>query len=241
MILSKQNLEVVRVADVDKGNSLLANIHIAKDGSTVATNQKVFLAVSPVEDGIKKNVPLVDVTGGLEKDGCTIPAETIKEVLKNIPKDTKFGGLLEHTKLTNGGKRSVNFEITDGKRLRNIKGKKFPRKYIAYEKFLKDCLGDGVDGGGEKKIRTVVNLKRLLSLLNAVDKICPDSTGENPVFISFTSDNRIIVRAVNQKTGQRAVGFVFAFENEKDSWLDFNDWEKLNGGKRNAKVKRRCR
>lgn len=205
MILSKGNLQVVQVAQDDKQITGLNNIHITKDGCTVALNKNTVIVISPVSDKIKKVIPLEETE---IREAMTISAETIKEVIKNIPRDTMFKGLLEYCDVDKEG----TFVITDGKRERKISGKKYDREFVDYKKFMKE---------GNITFRAVLNFKRLSTLFSVLNKICPDVVGESIVLLEFTDDNKVMLRATNMKNGQQVVIITTVYEYKESDWKNY--------------------
>ena len=212
MILSKKNLLVVECISVDKQIPVLNNIHIAEDGSTVASSGRGLIAVSPVPDKIRKSVP-VDDSG---VDGGTYASETIKQVLKNLPRDVQFGGLLEFVDLKNG-----TFTLTDGKRKHELIGKPYDRKYIDYQDVIQKAF-ENISSGS----RVVLNLKRLIALLQTVEKICGDSVAETPIYIEFTKENDVIIMGESSKTGQQVIALMNSYKGIEGKWIVLNTWAK---------------
>lgn len=244
MILSKSNLLVVGITSVDKKMPVLHNVHVEGDGTTVARNNKALIMVSPVLPEIKEK--LETILPESDAEVVTIPSDTISSVLKSIPADKKFKGLLEHTDLhTNdelGALNEVNFTLTDGKSNRTISGRKYERKYIPYKEALAQTL-ERINTG----TKVVLDLNRLILLLQTIKKICPDTTKELPVFIEFTDDNDIIIRALNPINGQRVFALMTSYKGIEGKWLNYNEWEKqfFNNNKEKTvckkKVKRKIR
>ena len=227
MIFGKTNLQAVDITRIDKAIPVLNNVHFTADGSTVATNGKSIIAVSPIAADYKKNVPLKEVRLG--KD-ITVNADTVKEVLKNIPKDSLFRGLLEHCEVT-ADESGVQFELTDGKRTKKINGRIFPRAYVPY----RQVFGNAKKSTTEVKV--VLDRKRFMSLLDAMDRVCPDSSGQAPVFIEFTSNNDVLLRCVNRVNGQRAIAVMSSFKGAEGQWLEEDVWERKMCGKGAATLK----
>lgn len=128
MILSKQNLQIYSIPQNDAGIPVLNNVHITKEGASIAANSKTVIVVSPVTDTIKKSLPLQDE----EKfsDEFTISIGLAKEICNAMPVDTAFGGLTEHVLINKATDNELQFQTTDGKRKKSLLGKKFERKYI---------------------------------------------------------------------------------------------------------------
>jgi hypothetical protein len=211
MILSRSNLLAVQATS--KGSPILNNVHVAADGSTVAFDGRALLAISPVNETVKAQVPLTD-SGPIA--ASTISSETVREVLRGLPIDKKYRGLLEHCDLSAEGV----FSLTDGKRSRSITAKLYNREFVDYKAVLRK-------GKSAKVVaRVVLNRERLANLLTILDKACPDASGEAPVFLEFTAENDLVMRAANPITGQRAIAYMTSYKAEEGKWLEENEWER---------------
>ena len=225
MKISKGNLLVVELTRLDKQIPVIDHVHIRKDGCTVATNGMAVMCVSPVTEEMKEKIPLDEKKMFTDE---TVASETIKEILKNMPRDTKFKGVLEHCDYASG-----NFELTDGKRRRNISAKTWHRDYINYRDVLKNAHKRR---NGQ---RCVVNLKRLLTILQTINKICPDSSKNSAVFLEFTEDDNIFIRSTNNATDQKILAYMKAYDKKEISWPELDEWEKdLLGEKKSRKIKK---
>lgn len=216
MIVSKANLKVVSVAKPDAGIPILNNVHFEEDGSSVASNSKSIVVCGPVHKEVMDKV-VVEDSGQCE---LSITADTVKEVLKNVPVDKQFGGLLEHVDLDDEG----TFRLSDGKRKRRIVGQKYDRKYLDYKKTVREIAA------ADTKARVVVNLARFITALETVKDCLGDAGGGQKVFIEFTEDNDILIRCRSARTGQRVVCTTTTYK--EDTWLKKDKWEKhlLEGG-----------
>jgi hypothetical protein len=212
MILSRGNLLIVDTTRVDKDIPALDAVHIRGDGSTVATNGLAVVTVSPVNEERRKQCPL-DETPSM--GDITIPAETIKDVLKHMPKDSQFRGILEHCDFNLG-----KFTFTDGKRKSSLEGKTYPRKYVPYKLIFENAYQ------AKTETRVAINLKRLLATLETIDTICSNSSKDAIVYLEFTKDNDIIVRSENQITKQRAIAVMSSYKGSEGKWMELSEWEK---------------
>jgi hypothetical protein len=201
---------------IDNKIPSLDNIHIRKDGSTIGTNGIAVIAVSPVNKKFSDHAVFdKDKIKGLDLS-YTISAESIRDVLKVLPNDSKFGGVLE---LVNFNGNEV--EIHDGKRKKSIEMKKYNREYIPYQDVFKEAYKTAKEQG---MVQTAINLNRLLSVIESLKEICNDSTQNTILFIQFTKRGDIIFRTQN-KYGQRIVSIVKAYDNVEGSIPAFTDWE----------------
>jgi len=217
MILSKNNLLVYLMSGKDKDLPQLDNVHIEKNGSTVGASKMGILCVGPVPKKVKKE--LIDIYGDSKSEAATVSNKTIKNVVRNIPKDVLFQGRLEYTDMKSD-EDGLEFTLHDGKRKHKIQGKKYNRKYIPYKKILRKQLNSPV------KERIIVNCTRLRLLLEAIEKTCGDSSDETPIFLEFTENNDLILRAINQITGQRTLATMTTYEGKGEEWIKESKWEK---------------
>lgn len=214
MILSRSNL--LAVQGTSKDSPILDNLHIAKDGTTVAFDGRALLAISPVTQEMQEKVTLTDTGPHANEQGITVSTESVKEVLKNLPLDKKFNGIREHVDLSPDGV----FTIDDGKREKTIRAKVFPRPFINYRTLLRNAKQSPVS------VRVVLNGKRLRNLLDMLNKACPDDSGESPIFLEFTQDNDIILRTINPINSQRALGYMTSYKGAEGQWLEEDMWER---------------
>lgn len=231
MILSKQNLFAVHCTKADDKIPALNNVHIAKDGSTVGIGGKMFLSVSPISEKVRKKIGnIFEERGTIPEKGLTVTADSVKDVLKSIPADRAYGGLLEHCNIepVKDDERKCRFTMTDGKERTSKTGKLYTRAYLQYKTLfaeaMKTCTATEEATPGNKRI--VLNLKRLIVLLDAIAQVAPDSSGDNPVWVEFTKDNYLIIRAINMTMDQRAIGIMMPFTGVEGKWLEPNEWER---------------
>jgi len=228
MIISKQNLLPVALTKPDKNIPVLDCLRIENDGSSIGGNGKSFIVVSPVPENLK--VKVGKIYGNEKSESVTVTSETVKEVLKNIPSDSKYGGLLEHTEVISKEGNAVDFVLYDGARKRNISGKVNPALYPPYRKLFQRALDN------KKSIQLVVNSKRFLPLIETLIKCSNDSGDFSPMYIEFTEENDIVIRMINPKTEQRCIGIMWSNKGPEAKWLEESTFEKgLKNGNNDVK------
>jgi hypothetical protein len=217
MIISRNHLALERVVD-DNGV-----LQFNEDGSALASNKKVVMVLAPVEDEIKERLTILKDDG--ESERISITPDTAKEILKNVPKDKKFNGLLEHVSIRGNDSMSVNVEMTDGKRSRKMLFKRRERE--TDEKSVLKHMYSMID---QSNINMCLNRKRLLLMLEAMDKVCEDVSGESPVWISVTEGGDITVRGWDFKYGRPVLGYMKAYSGGESAPPPRVEWEsKYNG------------
>lgn len=208
MELNLANLGVHLITVADKEMPLLDNIHIAKDGSTIGANAETTIIVSPMSSNVKEGEPL------------TISTDTIRDIVKAIPKTGKFKDLVDLIEVERVGNK-IQFAFTDGKQGRIVEAREYTNEYINYKEFYKQELNK------VPLLQIVLNKKRLYTLLATIEKLVPERSGEFPIFAEFT-DTSLILRLLHPKTKQRIVAVMLLSTTEK--WLPIDNWEqKLKG------------
>lgn len=218
MLISRYNLLIHRMTKQDKGIPMLDNVHFEGDGTSIATNGLAVVTVSPVQEKMREQVILEDKS---DSSDITISSESVKEVLKSLPKDTKYSGILEHCIIENTGSGKAKFRLSDGKRKRSIEIKTYDNEYIGYNKVLQKSYQDN-----ENNVKTAVNLSRLLSVLSTISECCPDTSYQTPVFMEYNSDGNIIFRATNQKNGQQIIAVMKSYHGSEGKIPKLSEWER---------------
>jgi hypothetical protein len=228
MILSKIALQLVALTGKNKSAPVFDYICIEPDGTVVATNGRVLSLVSPVADTIKAKVPLT------KKDNADcfgerilLTSEAVRTILKAIPKDTQFKGLLEHCSiwLDSEGSTTVKVQVTDGRRTSDLTLRRINSEYITYEKVLKEASESRLMVGTDN-IQCVLNRKRMSLLVDALDKVCPYDGEFSPIYWEFTKRGHVIVRAQNELTKQRMFSVFGKAEWQDGEWVEWDEWEK---------------
>lgn len=227
-LLSKVNMQTVAVVSGDNFDRGLCGVRIEPDGSTVASNGRMIMAVSPSP----QNVPFSDVgeRQPIPPQGIVLEAEHVKEALRNLPKDTKGRGQFAAlVRPTAGGAGKVGLATVglDGTE-RVVRKKVRTDGYPDWKKSLQKAYNGGrtkdpMTGEDRKQVRCCVNRKDLIDLLTAMDKACPDRGAEDPIFIEF--GNGIVLRAGARDTGQHVIGSLNAY-NTRGEWLEYDAFEK---------------
>lgn len=210
MILSKASLQISALSKRDTAIPGLDCISIEPDGTAVAASKNVVLAISPpVEDAIT-NIPVED-TG---RNSGVIHQDLVKKVITAIGSDSAFGGRLEYCDMSGDGSRVI-FSVHDGRNPGTIRGRKEHDGWVPWKKIFSGRHGDGK--------QVILNRSRLKILLDVLDKIAPENGGETPVYLEFTTEGDVLLRAKNYITGQRILGVM---TNYKGKWQEDTEWER---------------
>jgi hypothetical protein len=224
MIISKASLGVVELCRADKQVPILWMVCFEPDGTVIATNGKVVCAVSPVQKRIADAVPLA--SKGMLLGQVLLSADSVRELIKAIPRDTQFKGLLEHCAVEVMNSAQIKVQITDGKSKREMMLRQSARAYLPYRKVFIEAWANVINGSDGK---VVMNRKRMALAMTAIDKVCPYDGDFSPVYWQFTRQGNVIVRAENEITGQRLCAVfssVDIYGQESAGWLELNDWER---------------
>ena len=217
MLLNKSNLSVIDVAHKDPFQRAMHGIKINADGSTVASNEKVMLIISPVDES-KVHFPNVGEQVGVGAGGIVLKLDHATEAMKNLPKSkNRYLQHVAFTKPSTVGNVAMTC-ITDGGRKRTTEDIPIQYPYPPWENTLKKVMQHGVQA------RACVNRKDLILLLKSIENACPDKGGDNPIYIEF--GNGLLLRSENRNTGQRAIGLINAYKISDGGWLELSTWER---------------
>lgn len=216
MLFSRGNLMVAKVASENPMDAGINCVHLEPDGSTVAANGKIVMAVGPVDES-KIHFPDVGPQATPPSRGLSLPLDLVDDAIKNLPKDKLVS--LQHVALTqNKDERKVELTCTDRQRERRVAGAPKPEPYNDWRKIFRRF------SGGEPT-KVCVDRKDMIHLLQAMESACPDKGNENPVLLEISPDGKgIVLRCMNKETGQRAIGCITAY-NTNGSWTPKNSWE----------------
>lgn len=220
MIIGRAHLVLEKVVD-DNGV-----LQFNSDGSALASNKKVFVALEGVSEAIREKLTVLP-GGDLSQERISVTPETAREILKNVPKDRTYSGLLEHVDVAVGADDAVVVECTDGKRSRKLKFKQRGRysDQGAVLRHLYRVLDEG-------EFTLCLNRKRLLLMLEAMDKAAEDTSGEAPVWIGISKRGDVALRGFDYKMGRAVLGYIHAYDPEEAVQPEKSPWEQRFSEKR---------
>lgn len=225
MIVSRKQLLLERIVD-DNGM-----LQLNADGSACATNKKAFMAMEGVPAARREQVPLPGAELGAPSVSMT--EKTAREVLKGVPRDKLFQGALEHVDVYAESSEDFRADTTDGRRSRTVRGRSIGRTFVP-EPMIQRTLST-LDRG-----RVVcLNRRRLLRLLETMDRVAEDVTGESPVWIGIGENGDVALRCVDWSTGQRALGYMTAYRDEGAKQPEGSEWERRIYNAKRPKPRRR--
>lgn len=214
MIFNRAQMTLETIVD-DDGTVVLCG-----DGTAAGSNKKSFVIVEGVPSEITEKVPL-DQGRPLGVDALKVSRESIKTILRDVPRDKKFGGLLEHVDFVADELGEAEAKTTDGKRTKRVRMRGVVGQTAAVHSIAREALA--CIQGAERTV--CLNRDRLASLLDAFDKAAEDSSGESPVWLSFSNDGDVVLRGVNFKTGQRILGVMRAYKDDAAAVPALSAWE----------------
>lgn len=229
MLLSRANLAVLDVAGRDPKDPVLNQVRIEADGSTVASDGAVLMAVSPVT-GVPTafpEFPGVGVAAGVvaAEGGLGLPPEIAAQCRRDMPRGALGLGLgfAAVTLVGAGPTGGVELTTTDLNRHLKVEGRKGRR---AFPEWRATLAGARAPAGATGVAHVAVDRKALVRLLHALDSAAPDP--ENVVFIEIPLVSGeaagLVVRARNAATGQSVVGLAMSM-NTSGRWLELSAWE----------------
>ena len=218
MLFSKANLMVGKVASQNATDLGINCIRLNADGSSVASNGKVLMAVGPVEEE-KVHFPDVGPQATPGNQGVSVPLDLLEKTVKNLPKDKRTS--LQHVAMTQArDPRKIEFTTTDMRHEQRVAGMPKTDPFPEWKGILQR-----VRGNSDVCLRVCLNRQSVIDLLHALEEACPDRGGENPVYLEIHPEGKgMILRCINRETGQRAIGGITAY-NTNGQWLPADSWE----------------
>lgn len=214
MLYNKSNLVVAQVASKDEFDRGLNGVRFEPDGTTVAGNKRVMVAVEGVDES---KVPYPDVgpraTPG--DRGVVLEVDHVQEALSNIPRDKR--PVLHHCAMTKGHADATMVELTTvnaGGRERRVSDRPKRDRYPNWKKVVRTVRGDD-------PVRVCVNRSDLIDLLKTLEAACPDKGNDCPVYLEIGQG--IMARSHNRDTNQQAVGAINAYDT-RGYWLEDNEF-----------------
>lgn len=215
MLLSKANLLIIQVASTDANRAELTGLRIEADGSTVASNGFILLAVEPL--AAAEATPTRVVGAGMLEAGVTVYREDVAEVLRALPKELE----MQVAAVRERADGFIEFTTRNRRQERKVAGRPLSRLYHRWRDILRGAFGAARAYG----IRLAVSRAQLLALVNCVNAACPDPSGTAPIFLEIAGETEpVIVRSINYQTGQRVVGMFYPVK-AGDNWLPYSRWE----------------
>lgn len=217
MNLTKANLLVHLISSKDSGINILNHVHITEDGTTVSCDGKIFILVSPVHADLANSFPIQN-SGEELKESVNIKSSSIVEILKHLPADKLFNGLLEQTKVVKRDSKLI-FKISTGVTSQNLEIPYNTKPFINFKEVLSKFLNRSVPA------HIAIDRKRLLQLLTTLDKVANDSTENSPVFFE-EQNGEILLRVINPVTKQIGLGLLPSLNVPEESWKLATKWER---------------
>lgn len=175
---------------------------IFPDGSVMAVAMRTKFFVTRVPEAVLDSVPLG--SDPLE-EAIGLTQETTARIAKSVPRDTTFGGILEHAEIK-ANEDELDVEVTDGKRRHHIecKATRVPPEAM----HLLESFGEG------RAIASVaVNRKRLIAALDALEAACPGV--EAFALLEVLEDGGIRITCKADRTGQGAQAIITTAKEKK--------------------------
>jgi hypothetical protein len=163
-------------------------------------------------------VPLDDYAVG---GRIVVSAGAVEQVLRAMPRDTQFKGLLEHCdiELPEPGGMDVVVHLNEsGKRRHQIHLKRMNFDYPDYQKVFRDNWAER----RQQQCRSeyvCLNRKRLSNIVAVMDRVCNYDGAFAPTWWSGGIGGSVFMRALNELSGQR---MVCLFSGSDTGWLELD-------------------
>jgi hypothetical protein len=193
-------------------------VHIDADGSTVASNGRVLLAVGPV-DASRVQMPGVGqaAPGGL---GVNVPPKTIDIAVRNIPKDRNAP---QGVAITQCDDDAIELTTQSSTETQRVSARPVKIRFPDWRSVLQN-VKRAVSMTPDRRI--CFSRKDALDILTAIDHAAGIGD-EGIVFMEFGSESdAILIRAYSTINGkQRIIGIIKPMV--AGEWLALSTWERV--------------
>ncbi len=239
MILSRANLQVLDVASRDPKDRELYQVHVGRDGCTVASDGAVLMGVEGMS-GRPSALPTFSGEQEAEavvrrEDGVGIPPAVAHQARRDLPKGALALelGFVALTKVEEGRGGGVELTSTDLTRHLKVEGRKARGRFPEWVKVLRQMRPPG-----EAVHRVCVDRRSLVRLLKAFDGAAPDPEGAIFLEVPVGGKGGVVLRARNVQTGQAVIGMCLPL-GTRGEWLEMTAWERGVFGEKLKPVKRK--
>lgn len=202
MIYSKASLAVSMLSDC-------RGVLFEKDGAVIAMNERCIVAVSPCSQTGNTGVPNQISPGS---GGYFLGSSFVQKLYRSC---VRAVAMCRHDDAV-----LVGFSFADKHRdVVSLGGAPLPIE--TKTRSWRDVLRRVIPRRG---VRVCFGLRDLISLLDVIERVCPDVANSNPVFIEI-DDRGISLRSKNLTTGQHVIATLARYDT-KGVWLECLPWEK---------------
>jgi len=194
-IFHRSILAGAAIVPEDEDDPMLKNILLEPDGTIIAMNRWALYAASPVNVNIIKALPLTDTSLIAP---AIVSTNQIENLVKTIPTDKSFKGMLEYTSIKNSEGNILECFIHDGRGVRNITLRASQTNNLLLQ------WRDRFKNLSMKKsglTNFVYNRARLRTVIKAVEMSCKYN-GEFAFIDQKPFENGYIWKTFNELTGQ---------------------------------------
>jgi len=230
MLISKAALQAVAMCAPEKEFAALHTVLIEPDGTVAVMNQAAVAAVSPVTESVQNAWPLTKKGARLNGgqwvgafgEKIVLSASAVMDIVKAIPADKQFKGVLEHCwmELDGPGEAGVTVVITDGKQRREMKVRRVATKWADWRKDMREIFMATLFSPGTKGL--VLNRKRFTAVFEALNKVCAYDGAFHPMWWNIGPGGEVYIRAEHELNGQRMLVGVTGSDGEPPA---FSKWE----------------
>ncbi len=224
MFLDKKSLAAARVTAAEDGRYILSCVHAEPDGTTVGTNGRAIVAVSP-PDAKREDFPDVGPMPKAPKDGLNLSPQIVKDLRRALPKGRAVSArpILGNAALVKAPKGHVAFATTDLSSSQRIEGAVPEGRFPDWQSMIAPIYSEA------NRVSVFLNPNVLGAALRAMSDVIGNATETRTVEIRFSTQPVRPVLLRGRGTGGRNIVAVVAPVGVRDGdsgKRDVSDWEK---------------
>ena len=203
--------------EVTSNEHLYHCIMLQKDGTVVSANEHVRFIAQSSQQQVYKTLPFGNANGLM--NNVAITADQILNLVKMIPVDRQFKGMLEHVDISmvNGNTLSAIFNDGHGEANFTLRASNISPVLANYKNLLQAL---GLSKLSQKEL--LINRSELENIFAALQAACKYN-GKFSFIQQRAFDKGYVWRCINELTGQ-AILIIFTLT-ESDIKTEFGHWE----------------
>ena len=218
MKLDRKSLAVHHAAADEKTRYAINSVLLEPDGTTVATNGKMLLAVQAVGHDPDESLEMVP-----PKEQFVIPLDFAQDVFKAIPKSRRAAyGKFDYATITEAEPDKLNIRIQNG-HVQLMETKPEEGNYPKWRDIMPKIQ--------KKTLRFCLGLEVLEKLVKVLKEVLPKDDWQKTPHIEFLVEDpkkAILIRAQVGDDGRRLIGALMPVTC-RDGSDELTDWEKAQG------------
>ncbi len=219
VLLDRISLAVHEVAHTEAGRYILDHVHVEQDGTAVATDGKLLLAVEP-PDANPDELPVTLVPVDVPESGLNLPAKTCATVVKNLKRSSTFKPILDNAVVTRCDKQLVELSSTD---LTHVKREGDVPSEGTFPPW-RDMVNQPMPAEDAPVTQIGFSLEVLEKIVKTIKKMAVGDEHTGTIRFTFNIKTGYVL-IDSSVAGRKIIGMTGRLTAEDHDLEDFNEWQ----------------